>query len=1090
MNLQISIAQSQPSATSQIEIVTPRGLQPVSPRVSFETEADFSPDLPDFVIEEFRNSGISAILTRANIRWMEGESAIAVYTQTRIAALGGVSAHSSGYVTRESKKILWSASHLVSGAWAARGTKLDGGFGDVWQLKPKTPREKPGQGFGEPKKYIKYETPMGEAGLPLLAIVPIEQAERIYARYGVSPLPGETFWQVILRNPHIPIIIVEGFKKALSAIEQGFVAIAARSITQWQMKGTKTVKPEIAQFAKAGRQFLIAFDQDESCETQRAVSKQEQELGRALTKIGAEVLGIRWDKQLGKGLDDVLAGQGSLAAEWLRGAIAAAAPIEEMKALRLIAALERRSQLSIELLRATEGGYLPDLPQLQPDTIYALSAGTDSGKTSAIVEQVAALRAAGKITLILSPSNALGKQIAEKCQIPHIHDFKRENLDNQALWSLVAHECGIVMCPNSLHQIPGWIIERIGLLVMDEANQVLGDMLTGGTLKDELSARYQNDFCPLLRRVCKQAPIILSEANLPQHAIALIQRLSGASRAVAITHSKKDKPRDIEILDKREALWERIIDAIEAGQKIAICADTAAEIEALEDHLKRQYPDLKIACFLGDLDDDDHSKGFYSEPTQWIRREQPDIFLFSPKLKSGISIEGDNELGAGERSHFDQIFQFCSYLTADIHIQMPFRLRQPLPITIYCPEWIGASGDERLGSARRIRQKWINTARIMARLSRLEALLEGQSEQAIADQEAALDYLAIEIDSRGKMKQIARAYLSHRLTQAGHRVRLTQAAKNPEMKAHRSEARDRVNRRKGVELAAITIGPEHDAEWAAKKSKSMECSKGDRLRLRKIQLRGDYPEMPWDDPEHCYQAFYADGGKLDRGVKLQAAAENLEATERLERERLEQILSKEFKALHRLPKRAIAAKLIAASGILDLLKDGTPYSNSDPRCIRIKEKLLPYRADIQYFWGLNLKEDQSPVEIANKILKSKLGLKPKAIARLGSRGDRERFWEITGHDDFLRLEMLESRRRKLFELVSTISIMRSKGTQDPHIKIVDTPQNPSESPPWLEGVPAAEHPELLAMMSEARQAGPEAIEAIEAIAGAMRLEVA
>ena len=178
------------------------------------------------------------------------------------------------------------------------------------------------------------------------------------------------------------------------------------------------------------------------------------------------------------------------------------------------------------------------------------------------------------------------------------------------------------------------------------------------------------------------------------------------------------------------------------------------------------------------------------------------------------------------------------------------------------------------------------------------------------------------------------------------------------------------------------------------------------------------------------------------------------------------------------------------------MKDGTPYSNSDPRCIRIKEKLLPYRADIQYFLGLNLNAEQSPVEIANKILKSKLGLKPKAIARLGPRGDRERIWEITGHDDFLRLEMLESRRRKLSELVSTILNMRSKGTQDPHTKIVDTPPKPSESPPetspppWLEGVPAAEHPELLQMMIEAQQAGPEAIEAVEAIAASMRLEIA
>lgn len=362
-----------------------------------------SPDLFTRILKEFRQSAIPDRLTLANVEWIEGDAAVEALTEHAIAQAQRV----TSYVTEPAKRILDRYQFAASGGWVAYGTTLEGGVGEVAYFKPKKPRAK--LPFEPNSKTIKYETPKGCEALPILPWVDEETAAEIYQKYNVTPLEGETFWQVVWRC-NLPIAITEGLKKALPLIAHGVPALAIRGITQWHKKGTNELHDVIAQFATAKRKFSIFFDEDEKIKTRSDVHQQRMKLGAALESCGCIVAMPVWDgKALGKGVDDVLFGLGADAQAWLDTLLQKAPTLKQArrgdrtnKALKIV---EQLNQLTYSVERGTTGEYLPELPELQPGAIHVLSASMNSGKTTRIGQDwVRWAIDRGWNVLVLSPS--------------------------------------------------------------------------------------------------------------------------------------------------------------------------------------------------------------------------------------------------------------------------------------------------------------------------------------------------------------------------------------------------------------------------------------------------------------------------------------------------------------------------------------------------------------------------------------------------------------------------------------------------------------------------------------------------------------
>jgi Domain of unknown function (DUF3854) len=978
-------------------------------------------------VEEFQRSAIPDRLTLANVQWVEGKAAIELLASEAVANVQRV----SNYATNPAQKILARYEFMEAGGWYAVGTTLDGSPASIPYVKPLNPREATEyKGFGiAPKiKTVKYETPQGMEAAPLLPWVDPETAQELYDRYQIAPLDGESFWQCWKRYC-LPIALTEGLKKALALIAHGIPAVALRGITQWHRKGEETVHPAIAQLLTPGQKVLIFFDQDEKASTQKNVRTQILKLGSALTKAGCKPHVALWNGTTGKGIDDALFHIQDGAQTWLDAVLSDAIDLatykRDSRILNALENLKRLNSLNYPVERATQGEYLPTLPELKPRVINVLSANMNAGKTTRIGTDW--VKPSNAFNLVLSPTNATGEQTAFDWELPHIHAYGTDADSQAALWADAVHRGGIVMCAESLHRVPGWLWSKPVNLILDEANQVIHNLTEGDTLGNRYADILER-FTAAARHALQTGAIVLSEDGLPDRAVNFMRSISGAETVRVFTHKKESAPWDV-TLNRGQASRYRsqFLEKVKAGNRIIYVTSSRREGERIERAIGKLAPARRVVRIDSDTNEGGRFTGFFEQPDQWLQENQPDILILSPSAKSGVSIEGNVSV---ENAYFSAVWGYFPVLGTDTHSQLLGRYRPPVPRIVFCPDFILSSADESLLSPRAIKRRLGLNARAIGAVYGVGELLTASDDDAELKgtiQTAVLDYLASATAAIGNQKLIAHIALTQKLKSAGHNVTCEVLKKEPAMVATWKAITEEIEREEATAIATAAIDPHHTIEWARKQLQGLDVSKADRILARKVIYRDDFPGVMFDCPEECYQALTRDYGAMARGVRLQAKAENLDGAKRDDEAAVKAILSGKVKQLHHLPRGYVQALLIAQSGVLDLL-NGEIYSNADPRCQRVKEWAVKFSGEISYWLRLQINDGQTPIEICHKLLK-KLGLerdktdRPGAVQtvdRKGKRGANSERFRVDLYFDPIRAKLLEAARRKHSESVPSI----------------------------------------------------------------------
>ena len=995
-------------------------------------------------LDEFRQSAIPDRLTLANVQWIDGNASIELLASDAVANVQRV----TSYATNPARQILDRYEFMAAGAWYAVGTTLDSSPASIPYVKPLHPREATEyRGFGiAPKiKTVKYETPQGMEAAPLLPWVDPETAQLIYDRYHATPEPGESFWQVVKRCC-LPIALTEGLKKALALIAHDIPAIALRGITQWHQKGSKALHPVIAAVVSPGHKVSIFFDQDEKLSTQKSVRQQILGLGTALKDAGCKPHVALWNGAIGKGIDDALFGLANGAQTWLDAVITDAIDLATYKRdSRILKALEnltRLNSLSYPVERATEGEYLPTLPELQMGAIHVLSANMNAGKTTRIGADW--VKPSVAFNLVLSPTNATGQQTAHNWNLPHIHNYGTDAASQAALWADAVHRGGIVMCAESLHRIPPWLWSKPINLILDEANQVIHSLTQGDTLGNRYSDILER-FTAAARHSIQTGAIVLSEDGIPDRAVKFIQSISGGEPVRVFTHKKESTPWDVTLYrGQASGFRSQLIETVDAGKRILCVTSSQLEADRVERAIGKFAPGRRVIRIDSDTNEGGEFTGFFEQPDQWLQENRPDVLIISPSAKSGVSIEGGVSV---ENAYFSQVWGYFPCLGTDTHSQLLGRYRPSVPRIVFCPDFILSSADESLLSPRAIKRRLGLNAKAIAGVYSVGELLtasddEGEIKGTI--QTAVLDYLASAKATMGNQKLIAHIVLTQKLKSAGHNVICEALQKNANTVSQWKLITEEIERDKAQGIARAAIGPHHTLEWAHKiRHGGGDVSRVDRILAQKVLYRDQFPGMIFDCPEECYQALTRDYGAMARGARLQAKAENLDGAKQEDDAAVKAILSGNVKAVQHLPSSYIRALLISQSGVLDLL-DGGVYSNADPRCQKVKEWAVKFSNEIFYWIRLTIDDGQTPIAIAHKLLK-KLGLerdkndRPGAIRmvdRKGKRGANSERFQVDMNFDPIRARLLDAARRRLSGFITLIC---NKENQPIQIDVASSP---------------------------------------------------
>lgn len=1001
----------------------------------------------DYVLEEFRNSAIPDNLTEANVFWVEGNQAIQILAEQAIAECQRV----QSYATVPARRILDRYAFAAVGGWVSYGCDMEGGRGQVACFKPASPRKILDDGKF---KTVKYETPAKCEALPILPCVDEQTAQEIYRRHNVTPLEGEGFWQVVQRC-NLPVAIAEGLKKALALIAHAVPAIAIRGITQWHKKGGLELHEAIAQFATPGRWVYIVFDQDKKPKTQRDVRIQALKLASALESRKCKVNLPVWDGALGKGIDDVLHKQGSDALTWLCGLLGVAPSLKAYRrsgaASAALGTIDRLNTLSFLPERETTGEYMPELPPLEQGFIHVVLAAMNSGKTTRLShdwvnQDIQGAIARGWNVLILTPLNSLGRQTAKDLGLPHIHDFGTSAEQQEALWATVSASHGLVMCPDSIPRLleQDWFLNRPLLLGLDEANQVIEHLTQGNTLGSRWSNVVEG-FSAVASHAAQSGAIVLSEDGLPDRAVKFMQSISGCDRVRVFKHAKQGAKWNCSVFSGQASGFRaRILEAAKSRDRILVTTSSQREARRLERALSKAAPNLKVVRIDSQTNQQGAFNDFFEEPDTWLHTNQPDVLIISPSAKSGVSIEGNV---AAENAYFNAVYGYFPSLSTDTHAQLLGRYRPPVPRFVFVPQFILSSGDESFFSPRAVKRRLHQNTKALTSAYQLGELLEAEGDRAetlLVIENAVIEYLSEANTVSGARKSIAHDALVHRLEQAGHIVeQFTESKHKPTIELW-NMVQEELWREDAALIASYTISSDHTPEWAYKTLDGLDTTLEQRTIAQKVLWREEFPGVMFDEPEECYQALCQDYGSMRRGVLLQASAENVEATKQGDRSAIESILGSKIRAIHRLPKKFVRALILQRIGILKLL-DGQTYTNDDLRAMAVKKEALHFAKEISYWLRLQIKPEQTPVEICNKLLR-KFGLKAVAIARPGKRNEqRSEIWSIDDLQNPVRVRLLEAARRKLSELVSPIC----NRDKDPHIQIGDTSEaNPQSIDRW------------------------------------------
>jgi Domain of unknown function (DUF3854) len=776
-----------------------------------------------------------------------------------------------------------------------------------------------------------------------------------------------------------PVWVSEGWKSSAAIAQHGYIVISLR--------GVDTLKTlQTHRFFAKGQSFAIAFDMSsrglsEEWGYSKEVKKAAYRLADALYKVqeSGKVTIASWvggfgGHAKGKGIDDYLAKE-KRPAEVL-AAIVERFPLSKAQVGRAVAKMPK-FVWAIDSLGATielpgENGYIGKLPTIEPGQLVALSAPMGSGKTVAIGKAIEEWLAVGgnRRVLVFSPLNSLGKQTAKACGLDHRRDYDLEGAganEGQKLWQTALLHKGGVLCVDSAHTLPFELWDKDVLVVLDEADQCFDSVVMG----PKMGGRWSVEACRVLSLLETQlkgnGAVLLAQANLSAVTLGVVAAIAelplDSDRVIRYRFKKNANNWQIYSHIDKPAFYEALYDQAAKG-KLFVVADSQKDCEALDRILYDRYPDKKIIRLDGATNEGELFREFFEAPDLWLLKEQPDIVICSPSVKSGLSIQGGVP---AEDAYFSAVFGLFSHLDTESHLQLLGRFRPPVDRHFYCPASVLRTGGENrsfndLPQAIEATHGAI-TGVVDPLLFELHPQTDTEKRYELILREWYVRFAA----QRGAEKRVAKVVLERKLMQAGHTLKdYTRPAIAPkEIKEEIKACKAAITSQKAENLAIIVIAPGHDEEWSNRVFNSPSASAEERQEARKIKLQARFPGVEFDNIETCTAILKSP--TLANRIELHALLDNPGNIPDRAKKEMAHYYGNRLRGAHRVEvPRTFWVKLLIALKVPEFLsyalQDGAEFEDSTPIVQEVYRQAKACSSQLKALFGWNLDDTAEEVE--------------------------------------------------------------------------------------------------------------------------------
>ena len=522
-------------------------------------------------------------------------------------------------------------------------------------------------------KITKYEhPPKTETRLWLLRVSDRiwEQVSQCY-EIAIAPEDREHpggFWHWVWQK-NVPIVIVEGAKKAGCLLTLGYAAIAVPGI--WNGRRApkddngkilrESLIPDLQLFATLNRDIYFCFDNDSKRKTRKNVQKAIEATGTLFAKAGCNVKVIQLPRGKAKGVDDFIVAGGEFSSLY-----DTALALDNYKALNLW-------ELTYSTVNLNQR-WVCDIKI--PDTgLVCIKSPPGTGKTELFVKEVEKLMRDGTKTLCATHRIQLGRAIVSRLALDWIED--KRIADHFGTF-------GYGLCIDSLHpnsqarfNPENW---EGATFIIDEAEQVINHLLNSSTC-------YKNRVAILktLRQllgviVQSGGRIVLADADLSDVAVDYIRNLIRQQAGVdwepyTIVNEWSDPATSYDCVmfnDSNPSRLEHELDKfIKAGNRVLIQTDSKNKGKVLERSFTRQFKGLRVLRIDAEtVANPTHPAYGCVERLNEVLKDY-DIAICSPTIGTGVSID--------LKGHFDAVFGiFNGVISVAEARQALIRLREPV----------------------------------------------------------------------------------------------------------------------------------------------------------------------------------------------------------------------------------------------------------------------------------------------------------------------------------------------------------------------------------------------------------------------------